>query len=145
MRPCTLAILAALCAVPAAAVGQTAAAQSSTGEHDRRDPSLDRIRAALAQPSVLHIEVPAGEQPTFRVAVQGHGYYTDKPMTWDFDGGGVPFTAPAAGPIGLAPPLIKVDALPAIRSAIRSRRQRAAEAQVRHALAEFCAEHDCDL
>ncbi len=127
-------------ALQPAARGGPAQAQAPASAAAQDEATLNRIRAALAREPSIHVTPP---EPTFRVTVREHPYYKEKPWTWDFDGGGVPLSAPQMGPPG-SPALVTVDVLPWIRRAIRSRERHAAEDEVRRALAEFCATHACD-
>ena len=105
--------------------------------------SLRRIRAALSRPARLRLTVP---EPTFRVEVRAHPYFTEIPWTWDFGGGGgAPLAPPTLG--SSTPPLITIDLLPigrAIANARRAHAERAAQDEVRDALANFCSTHACD-
>lgn len=110
--------------------------------------SLTRIATALARPPRLRLDAPLPE-PTFRIEIQQHPYFTDIPFTWTFGGGGVPFTgtgAAAAASQGTTP-LVQVDALPilaAVRRAWTDRESRSIRENVQRELAEFCATHGCD-
>jgi hypothetical protein len=106
--------------------------------------SLIRIREALSKPAGLRVTVP---EPTFRVEVRAHPYFTEIPWTWDFGGGGG--MAPV-GPRTLGQstsPLISIDLLPigrALAGARRAHAEGAARDGVRQDLAEFCSTHACD-
>jgi hypothetical protein len=104
--------------------------------------SLSRIRGALSKPAGLRVTVP---EPTFRVEVRAHPYFTEIPWTWDFGSGG---TAPVVPPtLGQStPPLIAIDLLPigrALANVRRAHAERAAQDEVRDVLAEFCSTHAC--
>jgi len=105
--------------------------------------SLNRIREALSKPAGLRVTVP---EPTFRVEVRAHPYFTEIPWTWDFGGGGASPVVPRT--IGQStPPLIAIDLLRigrALTSARRAHAERAAQDEVRHEFAEFCSTHACD-
>jgi len=112
--------------------------------------SLRRIRAALAKPaSTLVVKAPPPE-PTYRVEILQHPYFTEIPFVWTFAGGGVPTTQTPAGP---GQPLISVGVpigaggdegvLPMLRAIKRSLDERGAHGEVSRAIAEFCAAHGC--
>jgi hypothetical protein len=106
--------------------------------------SLSRIREALSKPAGLRVTVP---EPTFRVEVRAHPYFTEIPWTWDFGGGGgaAPVVPRALGQS--TPPLITIDLLAigrALANARRAHAERAAQDDVGHELAEFCSTHACD-
>ncbi|OLB62033.1 MAG: hypothetical protein AUI11_07240 [Acidobacteria bacterium 13_2_20CM_2_66_4] len=105
--------------------------------------SLIRIRETLSKPAGLRVTVP---EPTFRVEVRAHPYFTEIPWTWDFGGGGAaPVVTRTVGQS--TPPLIAIDLLPigrALANARRAHAERAAHDEVRHALADFCSTHACD-
>ena len=106
--------------------------------------SLNRIREALSKPAGLRVTVP---EPTFRVEVRAHPYFTEIPWTWDFGGGGAPAPLVPRALGQSTPPLIAIDLLQigrAVASARRAHAERAAEDEVRHELAEFCSTHACD-
>ena len=119
-----------------AAAAQPAAAQNAPQD----DAQLARIRKALDRPAQLRI---TPREPTFRVEVRQHPYFTDQPFVWTFDGGGVPMAAPQFSATG-TPPIVQVDALPLITRARKALAQRAAEREVRRAMADYCASHSCD-
>jgi len=105
--------------------------------------SLIRIRETLSKPAGLRVTVP---EPTFRVEMRAHLYFTEIPWTWDFGGGGAaPVVTRTVGQS--TPPLIAIDLLPigrALANARRAHAERAAHDEVRHALADFCSTHACD-
>ena len=106
-------------------------------------PSLIRIRETLSKPAGLRVTVP---EPTFRVEVRAHPYFTEIPWTWDFGGGGAaPVVTRTVGQS--TPPLIAIDLLPIGRALANGRRahaERAAQDEIRHTLADFCSTHACD-
>jgi hypothetical protein len=110
------------------------------------EAALSRIRSALARPAGLRIEWPC-QPPTFRVQVQAHPFFTERPWRWDFSGGGVPPTVSRSAPsipfVG-TPPLIAFDVLPLIRAARKAHTDREAVTEMRRALEEFCSTHQCD-
>lgn len=127
-------------AEPQSAAGPDPAAPIQTPE------SLKRIATALAEPPRLRLDAPRPE-PTFRVEIQQHPYFTEIPFTWTFGGGGVPFTGASAGASSGTTPLVQVDVLPilaAVRRAWTERESRAIREDVQRELAEFCATHGCD-
>lgn len=83
--------------------------------------SVNRIREALQKPQVIDVRLP---EPTYHVEVRGHPFFTERPWTWDFRGGGVPMTGPRAG---RSSTLVGVDVLPFLARARKARAQRAAE------------------
>jgi hypothetical protein len=112
------------------------------------DPSLTRIREALAKPAPrLRITTPP---PTYKVEIRQRSYFTDIPTTWSFAGGGVPTTQARAD--GGAP-LITVGVpiggggdegvLPMLRAIRTKLGEHAAREDVARAIAEFCATHAC--
>lgn len=107
------------------------------------DAALNRIRERLrtAPAAPLRVTLPEPE-PTFRVHIQEHPYFTEQPTTWDFGGGGVPFTAPGAG--AGSQPLASVDLLAVGRGIKKAIAKREAAEEVRRAMEEFCATHRCD-
>ena len=115
------------------------------------NPSLNRIRARLSQPEPLHVrtdrELP---EPTFRVEIHQHPYYTDVPFIWTFAGGGYSLTAPGLEHMG-GSPMPKAfgksgnDVLPLFMKLKRALDERSAKVEVVKALEEFCASHACVL
>ncbi|HZR23344.1 MAG TPA: hypothetical protein VFA59_07150 [Vicinamibacterales bacterium] len=111
--------------------------------------SLRRIREKLAKPAPsLVVKAPTPE-PTFKVEVQQHPYFTEIPFVWTFNGGGVPTTQKTTGP---GQPLITVGVpigggeggvLPALRALKSKLQERGAREEVERAIAEFCATHAC--
>src|SRR5437870_3501176 len=68
----------------------------------RTDAALTRIRAALARPERLRISTRHRDlpEPTFRIEIRQHPYFTEVPFIWTFSGGGVPLTAPGLERMG---------------------------------------------
>jgi len=109
---------------------------------------MDRIRERVSRAPSLRIptnrELP---QPTFRIEIREHPYFTEVPFVWSFAGGGYPLTAPGIERMG-GSGLPKsfgggTDILPLFTSLKRSIDRRAAKAEVEKAIAEFCATHSC--
>lgn len=126
------------------------AMQSAADAPATDEASLRRIREKLAKPAPsLVVKAPTPE-PTFKIEVQQHPYFTELPFVWTFNGGGVPTTQ---GPTGPGQPLITVGVpiggggeggvLAALRSLRNSLQERAAKDEVSRAIAEFCATHAC--
>jgi len=117
-------------------------------EPAQADAALLRIRAKLAKPERLKIapdrDLP---EPTFRIEIRQHPYFTEVPFIWTFSGGGVPFTAPGLEHTGATPAAGSVgggtDVLPLFLSLKRALDEHSAKAEVQKALAEFCATHIC--
>jgi hypothetical protein len=104
--------------------------------------SLSRVRQALERPQRLHVDLP---EPTFKVEVRGHRFFTDLPFTWTFEGGGVPFAAPQVGTSG-SPPLVKGDVLPLLSRARKAMAARAAQRDAERAIREYCATtRECEV
>jgi hypothetical protein len=115
------------------------------------DASLRRIRAALAKPAPTLVVRPPAPQPTFKVTIQQHPYFVERPFVWTFAGGGTPTTQRPTGP---GQPLITVGVpiggggeggvLPMLRAAKSALQEHAARDEVERAMAEFCAAHSCN-
>jgi hypothetical protein len=119
--------VAALLGLPATSLAQAADARS-----------LARIRAALEKtPTRLEIAAPSGETPTFRVAVE---QYIDLVRPVDEPPLDPTMGIPSAGEL-------LVGGIGKIHSAVvgytRGRARRKAKKEVREALQEFCAVHQC--
>ena len=134
------------------AIALAAGPQNPAGDSDapKSGSSLSRIRVKLSQPERLHIattrELP---EPTFRIEIHQHPYFTEMPFIWTFAGGGYALTAPGLEHMG-GSQLPKsfgggTDVLPLFMSLKRSLDERAAKAEMQKALAEFCATHICVL
>jgi len=108
------------------------------------DAALTRIRAQLARPQRLKIatnrELP---EPTFRIEIRQHPYFTEVPFVWTFPGGGVPLTAPGGAYTGGTPLVSSGNLLPLFGALKHAIDQHAATAEVQKAIAEFCATHIC--
>ena len=112
--------------------------------------ALRRIREKLAKAAPSLVIKPPTPEPTFKVEIQQHPYFTDIPFVWTFNGGGVPTTQRPTGP---GQPLITVGVpiggggeggvLPMLRALRSSLQERAAKDEVSRAIAEFCATHAC--
>jgi hypothetical protein len=139
-------MLGILIVMALAAPQSTAAAD----EAPRSDAALTRIRARLAKPERLHVsterELP---EPTFRIEIRQHPYFTEVPYIWTFAGGGVPLTAPGLEHMGGSqlPQSFGggTDVLPLFTSLKRALDEHAAKAEVQKAILEFCATHLCVL
>ena len=137
----------ALLAIALAAAPQNPA---PSDEASHSDAALSRIRARLAKPERLHVsterELP---EPTFRVEIRQHPYFTEVPYIWTFAGGGVPLTAPGLEHMGgsMLPQSFGggTDVLPALAALKRALDEHAAKAEVQKAILEFCATHLCVL
>jgi hypothetical protein len=127
-------------AMALAAPQQNAAAQAPQAPTEW-PVSLSRIRAGLARPIRLRIATP---EPTYRVEIQQHPFFTDVPRTWTFDGGGVPFSATPFGTSGSPAAVQSGNLLPLFGKVQHAIEQHAAEEEVRRAIADFCATHSCD-
>ncbi len=129
-------IIAALAAAP-----QSQAAD----EAPKPDASLTRIRTRLARPERLHVSVERElPEPTFRIEIHQHPYFTEYPFIWTFDSGGVPFGTP--GFVRTGTPLVSSgNVLPLFTSLKRALDEHAAKAEVQKAILEFCATHLCVL
>ena len=79
--------------------------------------SLRRIREKLAKPAASLVIKPPTPEPTFKVEVQQHPYFTEIPFVWTFSGGGVPATQ--RSPTGQGQPLFTIDLLPWIKKLAR--------------------------
>ena len=115
------------------------------------NPSLNRIRLRLSRPQRIHFttDQPLPE-PTFRIEIRQHPYFTELPFIWTFQGGGAPMTAPGLEHMGgsMLPQSFGkggTDILPLFTSLKRSLDEHAARTEVQKALAEFCASHLCVL
>ena len=133
-------------------IALAAAAQNPAAAPDeaaRTDAALTRIRAALARPERLRISTRHRDlpEPTFRIEIRQHPYFTEVPFIWTFSGGGVPLTAPGLERMG-GSQLPRsfgggTDVLPLFTSLKRALDEHAAKADVQKALEEFCATHIC--
>jgi|SRR5579862_615108 len=116
------------------------------------DASLSRIRTKLATPPRLRLTPPTDRElpePTFRIEIHEHPYFTEVPFIWTFSGGGTPLTAPGLEHMG-GSQLPKsfgggTDVLPLFASLKRALDEHAAKAEVQKAILEFCATHICVL
>ena len=123
---------------------------ATADEAPKSDTSLTRIRTRLARPEQLHVsterELP---EPTFRIEIHQHPYFTEVPYIWTFAGGGVPLTAPGLEHMGgsMLPQSFGggTDVLPALASLKRALDEHKAKAEVQKAILEFCATHLCVL
>jgi hypothetical protein len=100
--------------------------------------SLDRIRAALKQPSpVLRLPEEPGGTPTFRIEVRAPHFVLEPVDEQTFD---PTLGLPSAGELLMS-------GIEKIRSAAvnykRGRAERRARKEVDDALAQFCAVHEC--
>jgi hypothetical protein len=114
------------------------------------DSSLSRIRARLSRPEKVHFATDRQlPEPTFRIEIRQHPYYTEVPFIWTFQGGGMPLTAPGLEHMGGSQLPHSFgsgsEILPLFTSLKRSLDEHAARAEVQKALAEFCATHICVL
>jgi len=118
-----------------------ALAASPAQQPDPSDPSLDRVRAALAKPP-SKLTVPE-RVPDFSITIREQELL---PPILDFKvGPGVPQEKLFTSPVG-SQPLFQVDLIPAgmeVLGAIKQLRKasmrRAAREEVRRAIAEYCA------
>ena len=136
------------CQNPAAPAGGS---QSAADAQAQPDPSLNRIRVRLSRPERLHFatnrELP---EPTFRIEIRQHPYFTEVPFIWTFQGGGMPITAPGIERMGgsMLPKSFGTggtDILPLFVSLKHALDEHAARAEVQRAIVEFCATHLCVL
>ena len=129
-----------------ALTAQDAAPPASHPAAAETDASLTRIRARLASPETVRLstdrELP---EPTFRVEIHQHPYFTEVPFVWTFAGGGVPFVPPHGDQIGGTPLVSSGNMLPLFVSLKRALDERAARAEMQKAFAEFCETHVCVL
>jgi len=143
----------ALLAIALAGAPQNPAAPSggpdSAGEAPASDATLDRISARLSRPARIHFttDQPLPE-PTFRIEIRQHPYFTEVPFIWTFQGGGSPITAPGLEHMGgsMLPQSFGkggTDILPLFGKLKHGLDEHAARAEVQKALAEFCATHIC--
>jgi hypothetical protein len=134
----------AILALALSASPQSAAAPDAV----QGDSYVARIRDLLARRApVLKISTP---EPTYKVEIIQHPYFTTVPFVWTFAGGGVPT---AQRQTDASSPLISVgvpiggggDAgIGAAFRALKSKfDERAARDEVGRAVAEFCATHAC--
>jgi hypothetical protein len=115
------------------------------------DATLNRLAVRLSRPQRIHFttDQPLPE-PTFRIEIRQHPYFTDVPFIWTFQGGGAPLTAPGLEHMGgsMLPQSFGkggTDILPLFTSLKRGLDEHAARAEIQKALAEFCATHICVL
>ncbi|HEV3140351.1 MAG TPA: hypothetical protein VGY57_07555, partial [Vicinamibacterales bacterium] len=120
------------------AIALAAAPQSPVpaDEAARSDAQLTRIRAKLATPGRLRISTADRQlpEPTFRIEIHQHPYFTEVPFIWTFAGGGMPLTAPGLEHMG-GSQLPRsfgggTDVLPLFTSLKRALDERAAKADV---------------
>jgi hypothetical protein len=136
MRCCWLTTLGIACAV----IARPAAAQAQT-DPSRSPVSLERIRAALAQPPPrLVVPAPSLEVPTFRVEITTQDLWNPAPLdepafdpTWGL---------PSAGEL-LMGGIGKIGS--AVGGYKRKRAKGRARKEVDDALAAFCAVHECPV
>ena len=147
LGPALLAI--ALAAGPQNAAPLTAAEQSAGETPVPSDASLNRIRVRLSRPQRIHFSTDQPlPEPTFRIEIRQHPYFTELPFIWTFQGGGAPITAPGLEHMGgsMLPQSFGkggTDILPLFTSLKRSLDEHGARTEVQKALAEFCATHLC--
>jgi hypothetical protein len=117
-------------------------------------PDLDRIRRALEQPRSADI---LSSEPTFRVSTEERTPTLRSPKPPDLSGGPRPPGGLYAfeqrqrlGNVWEGQPWISIDLLPVadriaqlVRSARRASLEHSAQTEVKQALAEFCAVHEC--
>jgi hypothetical protein len=120
-------------------------AASSPQQADTSDPSLDRVRAALAKPP-SKLTVPE-RVPDFSLTIHERSREKELlPPILDFKvGPGVPQETLFTSPVG-SQPLFQVDLIPAglavadgIKHLRKAYMRRAALEEVRRAIAEYCA------
>ena len=113
-------MLAGVCLALLLGVEPQSAAEAERAAPVQTPESVKRIAAALAIPPRLQIHAPLPE-PTFRVEVQQHPYFADRPFTWNFGGGGTSRSTPRPPSAGSGtPPLFQIDLLPIVRAAKRA-------------------------
>jgi len=118
------------------AAAPLAAGQEAAGS--KNDESLSRIRQALARDTKrLQIVPPT---PTFKVEITQHPFFTERPETWNFAGGGVPPGTRADHAV----PAASVDVWPMLRGLREKIAERRAQEEVSASIAAFCATHECD-
>src|SRR5262245_38402882 len=124
------------------------APQNAPSDAAQPGASLARIRELLARrPPVLKITAP---EPTYKVEVIQHPYFTTRPFVRTFAGVGLPL---AQRQTDAASPLISIgvpiggggdQGVGAAFRALKSKLdERAAREEVSRAVAEFCASHAC--
>jgi len=119
-------------------------------ESQQSDAALARIRARLAKPDRLKItpdrDLP---EPTFRIEIHQHPYFTEVPFIWTLGSvGGAPIANPGLAQMGL--PSTPggsfgggTDILPLFRSLKRALDEHRALTEVQKAILEYCATHVC--
>jgi len=150
LGPALLAI--AIAGAPQAPAVPADGGQSVSETPVQSDASLNRIRLRISRPQRIHFatDQPLPE-PTFRIEIRQHPYFTEMPFIWTFQGGGSPMTAPGLEHMGgsMLPQSFGnkggTDILPLFTSLKRGLDEHAARAEVQKALAEFCATHLCVL
>jgi hypothetical protein len=138
-------VAAAILALALSPSPQTAASQETDGV----GVSLARVRELLTRRApALKITTP---EPTYKVEVIQHPYFTTTPFVWTFAGGGVPTMQRRTDG---ATPLISIG-VPiggggdeglgaAVRAIKRKFDERGAREEVSRAIAAFCATHECN-
>ena len=120
-------VAAAILALALSPSPQTAASQETDGV----GVSLARVRELLTRRApALKITTP---EPTYKVEVIQHPYFTTTPFVWTFAGGGVPIGGGGDEGLGAA-----------VRAIKRKFDERGAREEVSRAIAAFCATHECN-